>query len=41
MPNIAQPETIDALFMELHEADFVYRTRMRVKEDREGNVVKR
>ena len=41
VPDIAQPETIDALLMELHEAGFVYRTRVRVEEDGEGNVVKR
>ena len=41
VPNIAQPETIDALLIELHKAGFVYRTRMRVEEDGEGNVVKR
>ena len=40
-PNIAQSETIDALFMELYEAGFVYRTRVRVEENKEGNVVKR
>ena len=41
MPDIAQPETIDTLLVELHEAGFVYRTRVRVEEDEEGNVVKR
>ena|SRR5438876_2850 len=39
--NIAYPETIDALLIELHEAGFVYRTRMRVEEDGEGNIVKK
>ena len=41
MPDIAQSKTIDALLMELYEAGFVYRTRVRVEEDGEGNVVKR
>ena len=41
MPDIAQLKTIDALLMELYKAGFIYKTRIRVKEDREGNVVKR
>jgi hypothetical protein len=41
VPDITRPETIDALLIEFHEAGFVYRTRVRVKEDGEGNVVKK
>ena len=41
VPDKAQPETINALLVELHEASFVYRTRVWVEEDEEGNVVKR
>src|SRR5947207_13787069 len=41
VPNIAQLETIDALLIELYKAGFVYKTRIRVKEDGEGNIVKK
>ena len=41
VPDIAQPKTIDTLLIELHETGFMYKTRVRVEEDGEGNVVKR
>ena|SRR5436190_184859 len=41
VPDIAQSETINALLMKLHKAGFMYRTRVRVEEDGEDNVVKR
>ena len=41
VPNKAQPKTIDTLLIELHETGFMYKTRVRVEEDGEGNVVKR
>jgi hypothetical protein len=41
VPDKAKPETIDALLMELHEAGFVYRTRVQEDVDDEDNVVKR
>ena len=41
VPDIAQFETINVLLIELYETSFVYRTHVRVKEDGEGNVVKK
>ena len=41
MPDIAQPKTIDTLLIELYKAGFVYKTRVRIKEDRESNIIKK
>ena len=41
IPDKAKPETIDALLVELHEAGFVYRTRVQEDVDDEDNMVER
>jgi hypothetical protein len=40
-PDKDKPDTIDGLLVALHEAGFIYRTRVKIEEDEEGNPVKK
>jgi hypothetical protein len=40
-PNRDKPDTINGLLMAFHEAGFMYRTRVKIKKDEEGNPVKK
>jgi hypothetical protein len=40
-PDKNKPDTINDLFMVFHEAGFIYRTRVKIKEDEESNSIKK
>jgi hypothetical protein len=40
-PDRDKPNIINGLLMALHEAGFIYRTRVKIKEDKEGNLIKK
>jgi hypothetical protein len=40
-PNKDKPDTINGLLMALHETGFMYRTRVKIEEDKKGNPVKK
>jgi hypothetical protein len=40
-PNRDKLDTINGLFMALYKAGFIYKTRVKIEEDKEGNPVKK